>query len=337
MEDPILVEVTRGPMVESAHRGAAIVIDADGSTVLEFGDVDRKIYPRSAIKGLQALALLETGAADRLGLTEAELAITCASHNGEERHMATAAAMLAKAGQGPGALECGAHWPSLLGETAYKLAASGARPSALHNNCSGKHAGFVCLACGTGTDPNGYIARDHAVQRMVAATLGEVTGAAIDAAAPCGTDGCSIPTYGFPLRALALGFARFGTGHGLGPERAKAASRLRAAVASNPFMVAGTGRFDTAVMELLGAKVFTKTGAEGVFCAAFPDQGLGIALKCRDGAGRAAEVMMASLIARFVPMDDAQRAALARFAAPVLTNWNGLAVGGLRAAGPLAA
>jgi L-asparaginase II len=337
MEDPIVVDVTRGPMVESQHRGAAIVMDADGRTVLSFGDVDRPIYPRSAIKGLQALALVETGAADRLGLTDAELAITCASHNGEERHTATAAAMLAKAGQGPGTLECGAHWPSLLGETAYKLAASGARPSALHNNCSGKHVGFVCLACGTGTDPRGYIARDHAVQRMIAATLGEVTGAAIDEAAPCGTDGCSIPTYGFSLRALALGFARFGTGHGLGPERTKAASRLRGAVASNPFMVAGTGRFDTAVMELLGAKVFTKTGAEGVFCAAFPDQGLGIALKCRDGAGRAAEVMMATLIARFVPLDETQRAALARFTAPVLTNWNGLAVGGLRAAAPLAA
>lgn len=337
MEDPIVVEVTRGPMVESAHRGAAIVVDADGRTVLSFGDVERRIYPRSAVKGLQALALVETGAAEKFALTDAELALACASHNGEPRHVATSTAMLAKAGQRPGALECGVQWPSLLGETAYALARTGARPSALHNNCSGKHAGFVCLACGTGHDPRGYVGRGHAVQRMVADVLGEVTGAAITDETDCGTDGCSIPTYGFSLPALALGFARFGTGAGLGPKRAQAAARLRAAVAAEPFMVAGTGRFDTAVMGIMGAKAFTKTGAEGVFCAAFSEQGFGVALKCRDGAGRAAEVMMATLIARFVAMSAEQETALAKYCALKLTNWNGIAVGGLRAAGPLAA
>lgn len=337
MDDPGVVEVTRGAMVESCHRGAGIVVDADGRTVLSFGDIDRRIYPRSAVKALQALALVETGAADRYALTDAELALTCASHNGEPRHVETSAGMLAKAGQAPAVLECGAQWPSLLGETAYSFARTGARPSALHNNCSGKHAGFVCLACGTGHDPRGYIGRDHPVQRTVAGVLGEMTGAAIDAETPCGTDGCSIPTYGFSLPALARAFARFGTGVGLGPERAKAAARLRAAVAAEPFMVAGTGRFDTGVMSLLGAKVFTKTGAEGVFCAAFPEQGFGVALKCRDGAGRASEVMMAAIIARFLPMSAELEAGFTRFRTPTLTNWNGIVVGGLRAAGPLAA
>jgi L-asparaginase II len=333
--DPVVVEVTRGPMVESIHRGAAIVVDADGQVVLAFGDVDRPVFPRSAIKALQALALVESGIAGRLGLTESELALACASHSGEPAHRETAASMLAKAGRDEATLECGAHWPSVVGEAAQKLAATGARPTPLCNNCSGKHAGMICLACGEGFDPRGYIQRTHPVQRRISEVLGEVTGAAIGDATPCGTDGCSIPTYGFSLRALAHGFARFGTGHGLGADRARAAAQLRAAVARNPFFVAGTDRFDTRAMGILGEKIFTKTGAEGVFCAAFPEQGFGVALKCCDGAGRAAEVMMAALIARFVPMTPAQAEAFAPLRAPVLRNWNAIEVGGLRAAGPL--
>lgn len=337
MSDPVLVEVLRGGLVESAHRGAAIVVDADGGVVLAIGDVDRPIFPRSAVKALQALALVESGIAERLGLEDAELALACSSHNGEPAHVAAAASMLAKAGRDAGALECGTHWPSLLGETAYRLASTGARPGALHNNCSGKHAGMVCLACGMDEDPSGYIGRAHPVQRRIAGVLEEMTGTRLDEAAACGTDGCSIPTYGFPLRALAHAFARFGTGQRLPPERAAAAARLRAAVAAKPFFVAGTDRFDTRVMTALGAKVFTKTGAEGVFCAAFPAQGLGVALKCADGAGRAAEVMMAALIARFVPLAADEASVVESLRAPSLRNWNGIVVGALRPVGPLAA
>lgn len=338
MSDPVLVEVLRGGMVESAHRGAAIVADAAGGVVFACGDVDRAVYPRSAVKALQALALVESGIAARLGLEDPELALACSSHNGEPAHVAAAASMLAKAGRDAGALECGTHWPSLLGETAYRLAATGTRPGPLHNNCSGKHAGMVCLACGMGEDPAGYVGRAHHVQRRIAAVLQEMTGTRLDdAGAPCGTDGCSIPTYGFPLRALAGAFARFGSGERLSPDRAAAASRLRAAVAAKPFFVAGTDRFDTRVMQALGAKVFTKTGAEGVFCATFPRQGLGVALKCADGAGRAAEVMMAALIARFVPLAAGEEALVETLRAPALRNWNGIEVGGLRPAGPLAA
>lgn len=336
MSDPILVEVTRGPIVESAHRGAVAVVDAAGRTVLAIGDIDRAVFPRSAVKGLQALALVESGIADRYGLSEAELALACASHSGEPAHVATAASMLAKAGRDAGALECGVHWPNVIAEAGYKLAATGARPGPLHNNCSGKHAGMVCLACGAGVDPHGYVGREHYVQQRIAGVLAEVTGAPTDTTAPCGTDGCSIPTFAFPLRALALAFARFGSGQGLAGDRAQAAAKLRAAVAQHPFMVAGTARFDTEIMEIFGPRLFCKTGAEGVHCAALPEQGLGIAVKCEDGAGRAAQVMLAALVARFLPMSAEEERRLAALRTPVLKNWNGIEVGLVRPAGVLA-
>ncbi len=333
MANPIVVEVTRGPLVELRHRGAGAVVDAGGALAFAFGDVERPVFPRSAVKAFQALPLLESGAADKLGLSEAEIALACSSHSGEAAHVAGAAAMLAKAGAEPSALACGAHWP--LGEKAARaLARSGAFPSALHNNCSGKHAGFVCLACASGWDSRGYEAQNHPVQRAAKAAIEDLTGAALGEDV-CGTDGCSIPTYAVPLRALALGFARFATGQGLPPMRREAARRIRAAVAAHPQMVAGTERFDTEVMTLLGARAFTKTGAEGVFCAALPELGLGLAVKADDGATRAAQIMIAALIAKFLPMSDAERARFETFLAPTLRNWNGLEVGRMRAAGVL--
>ncbi len=331
---PVLVEVLRGERVESVHRGSVAVLDADGAVVLALGDIDRPIFPRSAVKALQALPLIESGAADRFSLTAAQLALACASHSGEPAHAETAASMLARTGHGEGALECGGHWP--MGDSAQRaLAAAGQKPGALHNNCSGKHAGFVCLACALDEDPAGYIAADHRVQREVRAALIETTG---DPHLPenCGIDGCSIPAYAVPLRALALGFARFGTGHGFGPVRATAARRLREAVAEVPFMVAGTGRFDTVLMEAMRERAFVKVGAEGVYCAALPELGYGVALKIDDGAGRAAEVAMAALIERLMRLDGQQALTVMDLARPTLRNWNGIAVGRYRPAGALA-
>jgi L-asparaginase II len=242
--------------------------------------------------------------------------------------------MLAKAGYDERALECGAHWP--LGEDeARALARSGRAPTALHNNCSGKHAGFVCLSCATGVAPKGYVAPDHAVQREVAASIEAMTGARLSEEMR-GVDGCAIPTYAVPLVALARGFARLGTGHGLSQGRRIAAARIRAAVAAHPLTVAGRGRFDSEVMSLLGPRVFTKSGAEGVFCATLSESGLGLAVKADDGAGRAAQVMIAALIRRFGGFDEETSARLMRFVSPRLLNWNGAEVGLLRPAGPLA-
>jgi L-asparaginase II len=242
--------------------------------------------------------------------------------------------MLAKAGRDEDALECGVHWP-LSEQASRALVRSGERPSALHNNCSGKHAGFVCLACAEGIEPESYVAPGHAVQRWVAAAVAGVTGARLGEETR-GVDGCSIPTYAIPLQALALGFARFGTGRGLDSERASAAARIRVAVAAHPAIVAGAGRFDTEVMAILGTRAFTKSGAEGVFCAALPDSGLGLAIKVDDGGARAAQAATAALIRRFGGFDEEIRARLAPFAAPRLMNWNGIETGVLRPAGPLA-
>ena len=331
----ILVEALRGTSVESAHRGAVAVLDADGGVLAALGDIDRPIFPRSAVKVLQALPLIASGAADRLGLTDDELAIACASHSGELRHAETAARMLAKAGLDVNALECGTHWT--YDENASRaLAAQGRAPTALNNNCSGKHAGFVCLACALhGGRPDlqqyvrGYVKTEHPVMREVTAALQAATGHDL-AHTPQGIDGCSIPAFAVPLRNLALAFARVGTGTGLSAGHAAAAKRLRAAVAKAPFMVAGTGRFDTRVMERLGARVFCKVGAEGVYCAALPERGLGVAIKVDDGNNaRAAEVAMAAVIEAFVALDDGETTFMRSLSDVPLKNWNGIEVGRL--------
>ncbi len=327
MSNPVLVEVLRGVLIESRHRGAVAVADTAGRLVFSLGDVETPVYPRSAIKALQALPLVESGAADRFGLGAAELALACASHSGEGAHVETVARMLARAGLDGSALQCGAHWP-ISQPAAQALARGGGQASALHNNCSGKHAGFLCTACATGADIASYVDPAHPVQREVKAALEGLTGAAL-AQDVCAIDGCSAPTWAMPLAALARGVGRFATGEGMGAARAHAAARLRAACAEKPWHVAGTGRFCTELMHAFGARVFVKTGAEGVYCGALPDQGLGVAVKCDDGAGRAAEVVMAATLARFMK-SDADRNAIERFARPMLRNWNGIEVGALR-------
>ncbi|NUZ05789.1 asparaginase [Piscinibacter koreensis] len=334
--NPILVEALRGGTVESSHRGALAVIDAAGEVVVAIGDVDRPIFPRSAVKVLQAIPLVESGAADRLALTDEELAIACASHNGEPAHTRVVAGMLAKAGLDVDALECGTHWP-YLDSAARSLATAGGEPSALNNNCSGKHAGFLCVACqrANGGDlarfARGYVAPQHPVMREVTAALQAATGYDLGTA-PRGTDGCSIPTFAIPLKNLALAFARVATGQGLSPARAEAVTRLRRAVARSPFMVGGTERFDTRVMQQLGERVFCKVGAEGVFCAALPERGLGVAIKIDDGNNaRAAEVTMAAVIEAFVPLDANEAAFMRDLSDVTLRNWNGISVGSLRA------
>ena len=333
MSNPLLVESVRGTRVESAHRGAFALVDAAGSIVASAGDIERPIFPRSAVKALQALPLLESGAAERFGLNDEALALACASHSGEPAHVAGVERMLASAALDPSALECGAHWP-LHQASGQALARSGRVATALHNNCSGKHAGFLCTACALGAAPRGYTQAHHPVQREVKAVLESLTGTVLTPE-NCAIDGCSVPTWAIPLRNLAHAFARFGSGRDLDPARARAARRLREACAAHPWHAAGTGRFCTEIMRKLGRRVYVKTGAEGVFCAALPETGLGIAVKCDDGTTRAAEVTTAALIARFGGLDAGDCAAIEPHIRPTLRNWNGIAVGMLRPAGAL--
>lgn len=334
MANPVLVEVLRGQRIESRHRGAVAVCDAQGGLVVELGDVETPVFPRSSVKLIQALPLIETGAADTLGFRSRELALACASHSGEEPHAELALSMLQRAGLDETALECGVHWPTNR-KAAMRLAVNGGRPSALHNNCSGKHAGFLCVCRQAGWSMDGYVKPSHPLQEHIRATLEEICGSAIGEA-ECGIDGCSIPTYAVPLKNLAQGFARLATGIGLAPGRAKAARRLMTACMEEPFLVAGTGRADTSMMEAGQGRVFTKTGAEGVFCAALPELGLGIALKCDDGATRAAETMVAAVIAMLLGQaSDCGPEPFRRIADKPITNWNGIAVGEIRSTSDL--
>lgn len=333
--NPVLVETWRGGVVESRHRGAFAVIDADGGVRWSAGDIDLPVFPRSAVKLLQALPLVASGAADAFGLDDAALALACASHGGEEPHVRTALSTLQRAGLDADALECGAHWP-YFEPAARALAAAGREPSALHNNCSGKHSGFLCLGAHLAGDRDargfvaGYVQRGHPLMREVEHALQTATGFDL-ARAPCGIDGCSIPTHAVPLRHLARAFARAGSGTGLPPDMAAAARRLRVAVARHPFLVAGSERSDTLVMEALRERLFCKGGAEGMVCAALPELGVGLALKIDDGAGRAAEVALAALVSALLPLDDHEAAALSAWSPRPQLNWRGLEVGALRA------
>jgi L-asparaginase II len=328
MTDPVLVEVTRGDRVESHHRGAIAVVDAHGKRRTAIGDIERPIFPRSAIKSMQALALVESGAADRYGFGNAELALACASHNAEPRHVATALKMLSAAGRGEADLACGGHIP-MDKAAADGLVRAGKPFGRVHDNCSGKHSGFICLACAMGVDPKGYERPDHPTQVEVRAAIEDVTGAKLGPDVT-GVDGCSAPAYAISLEKLAFGFARMVTGEGLGPKRGVAARRLIDACTAEPFMMAGTGRFDTEALGLFGGRFFVKGGAEGVFCGAFPELGLGVAIKCEDGAQRGPEMLMAAVIDALLPLTEAERAAFAHRLRPPIMTRVGVKVGELR-------
>jgi L-asparaginase II len=328
MSNPIIAEVTRGGIVESRHTGAYAIVDAKGSLIASSGDLKLPIFPRSAIKAFQCLPVIESGAADDFGFTPEELALCCASHNGEPEHVRVAASMLKKAGIEESAYECGAHWPGEK-ETLHAMIRSGGEPRDIHNNCSGKHAGMLALAKKLGAPLSGYTLIDHPVQRAIAKTISEICDVDADAL-PCGIDGCSVPTWAIPLQNMALGFARLVSGEGLSAARKDAARRIVEACRAYPFMVAGTGRFCTKLM-LAVPRAFVKTGAEGVFCGGVPHAGLGIALKCDDGAHRASEALMAALLASLDVWTEEEKAALSSFAHSDLKNWRKIEVGEIHA------
>ncbi len=281
-EDIPLVAVRRGAVVESVHRGRFVFCDPSGEILDAAGDPNAYVYARSSAKPFQALPLVLSGAADAFGLTDEELAVACASHNAEEPHLAAVRSLLEKAGLTEDDLQNGAHPPRYAPEAA-KLVRSGEEPRPIHGNCSGKHAGMLAVCAHEGLDSGGYRNPDHPLQRRITELLTEVCGLQEDEALLAGDD-CGVPAFALPLKNLATGFARLATGKGLSDEIAAAAGRIRHAMRAHPFMVAGTGRLDTEVME--ATDLVCKSGAEGVFAAGGPD-GWGLALKTSDGGGRA--------------------------------------------------
>ncbi|MEZ5935946.1 MAG: asparaginase [Alphaproteobacteria bacterium] len=325
--DPLAVLVYRGETVESRHAVSFAIADAAGKILDAGGEIDRPVFPRSAIKMLQAIPLVETGAADRFGLSPEELALACASHGGEPRHVEAVAAWLERLGLSADDLECGAHPPSHA-PSARALAGSGRAPTGLHNNCSGKHAGMLTLARHLGVATGGYIRPDHPVQQVIDAALEALTGVS-PWPAPA-IDGCGVPTYAVPLGNLVAAMARFASPGGLPPSRAAACRRLAKPMMQHPYMVAGDGRACTLIMQALPG-VLVKTGAEGVYAAALPERGLGLALKVEDGASRASSVALIALLDRLGALDDSARQHLHPIARPLLKNHAGTTVGHIQA------
>lgn len=319
------VEVSRGDRVESAHQVSAAVVGPGGVEAFLAGAVEEPVFTRSAIKPFQAMPLVEDGVAEAYGLTEQELAVCCASHGGEPRHVEMAASILRRAGLGEEALACGPHDP-LHGPTARALREKGSEPGRLHNNCSGKHAGMLALARFHGWPVRGYHEGGHPVQERVADTLGRWMD--LDPGAiPRGVDGCGVVTFAVPVRSLALGFGRLAAAAG---DTRSAAGQVLGAMGRHPFMVGGTGRLCTELAGITDGRVVAKVGAEGVYAGAIREPYLGLALKVRDGARRAAEVALLGLLAHLDLLRPEELDALAERVRPVVRNTRGESVGRIR-------
>lgn len=320
-----MAELWRGGRMESRHLGHAVICDAQGGVVEAWGNPDAVIYPRSSCKMLQALPLVESGAADAHGLTPSHLALACASHQGAALHTGMVTRWLSDLGLAEGDLRCGAHEPSDTVERD-RLIRAGEVPCQIHNNCSGKHAGFLTLTrhLKAGAD---YVDPDHPVQQAARAAFEEVTG---EASPGYGIDGCSAPNFATTVAGLARAMARFAAASGDGDTRDRAMHRLTRAMAAHPDLVAGEGRACTELMRAMDGRVAIKTGAEGVFVAIVPERRLGLALKIADGATRASEAAVVALLVRLGVLDP-QHPAAARRLGGVQRNWRGLPAAELRA------
>jgi L-asparaginase II len=318
MTTPLAVEVWRGPAVESRHRVAVAVAESGGRATARVGDAEVPVFPRSAIKPIQAVPLVEIGAADAFALGDAELALACASHSGEPIHTERVAAWLARTGLAEADLACGAHAP-LDRDAARELRRAGGVPTPVHNNCSGKHTGMLTTAVHLGEPTAGYLDPAHPVQRRIRAVFEELAGTALPEP---GVDGCGVPNWPVPLDRLAVALANMG-------ER-PAATRLFAAMRAHPELVAGTGRLDTALMRAR-PDIVAKGGAEGVHVAVIPDRGLAVAVKAEDGAGRAADVALLAVLDRLVG-GITNHPDLRAHAEPAIENVVGRTVGMIRAA-----
>lgn len=321
-----MVELWRGELLESTHRGHAVICDGTGQIVQAWGDPGRVTYPRSSAKMLQALPLVESGAADAFGLTTRQLALSCASHNGSRLHVDLAGRWLKGLGLAEPDLRCGVQEPSDRDERD-RLIRGAEAPCQLHNNCSGKHSGFLTLNrhLGGGSE---YVEIDHPVQRAVRGAIEEV---GQEAVAGWGIDGCSAPNFATTLTALARSMARFAVAKENGDARQRAMHRLARAMAAHPELVAGEGEPCTVLMRAMGGRVSIKGGAEGVYVAILPEQGLGIALKIEDGHGRASSAALAGLLIRVGALEPGHSLVQDILPAPQ-RNRRGLVTGELRLA-----
>lgn len=321
-----MVELWRGGLLESTHRGHAVICDDTGAIVESWGDPGRVIFPRSSCKMLQALPLLESGAAEAHGLSDAHIALSCASHQGAALHVNMASRWLADLGLGEPDLRCGSHEPYDRDERDRLIIAHEA-PCQLHNNCSGKHSGFLTTVKHLKAGPE-YVELDHPLQKAIKAATEEVTE---ETSAGFGIDGCSAPNFAMSVTGLARGMASFAKARDAGSARERAMHRLTRSMAAHPELVAGEGRACTELMRAMQGRVAIKTGAEAVFVAIIPEKKLGVALKIEDGNARASEAALVAILTRLGVLDAAHPMAQKRLPAPQI-NCRGTRTGELRLA-----
>jgi len=320
------VEVRRGPLVESVHLVNVAVVDAGGRLRAGSGRTTQVTFARSAVKPIQAMPVVADGVADHFGFGDRELALCCASHSGEPRHVEGVRWMLERIGVEESALACGPHAP-FHEPTAASLARAGERPGRIHNNCSGKHTGMLALARFHGWDVTRYTRADHPVQRRMLDEVARWAGLRVEDVVT-GIDGCGVVTFGLPLDRLAYAFALLASAARNGDP---GVSAIFGAMTRRPEYVGGTDRLCTVLMRAVDGRIITKTGAEGVYCAAVPGAELGIAIKVEDGGRRASGPALIGVLRSLGLLGDEEMARLTSHAEPTIVNTRGETVGSVQA------
>lgn len=326
----LLVEVTRNDTVESQHFGAAVVCDYKGSVLESWGDINGLIFPRSALKPMLAVHLLESGASDHYSLNDAELSLACSSHHGEKIHQDLVTSWLARLGLTEDHLACGAALPENI-ESAHQLLASGRQGCRVHHNCSGKHTGFLTTAQHLKIPLDNYHLLDHPLQQLSLDILSDFADTNLRQYS-IGIDGCGLPAPTMPLLHLAHATARFANPVDLSAQRKQAVYRLHQAITNEPLYIAGHGTVESELNEISKGAVLAKTGAEGVVIAALPEQGLGIAAKISDGGNRARSVALLAILDHLGVLSDEEKHQLQHHIRPMITNSRGVTVGEIRPA-----
>lgn len=325
-----LVEVTRNGTVESRHLGAAVVCDYKGNVVDSWGDMNSLIFPRSALKPMLAIHLIESGASEHFALSDAELSLACSSHQGEQMHEDLVASWLKRIGLTEADLACGAVLPEHT-ERAHELLASGQHGCRLHHNCSGKHTGFLSTALHLGISTENYHLIEHPLQQLSFDILSDLADINLRDY-PIGIDGCGLPAPTMPLIKLAHATARFANPQELSTERAKAIYRLHEAITNEPLYIAGHGTVVSELNEVTRGSVLAKTGAEGIVTAALPERGLGIAVKIIDGSARARSVALLAILDHLGALTEEEKQQLQVHISPEIINSRGHVVGEIRPA-----
>lgn len=323
--NPVLVNRWRGNAIESRHRGAVAVMEAGGSVFATLGDVQRTVFPRSAIKFIQAIPFVESGAIEAFGLDDRHIALACASHNGEPIHAGLAQDWLARIQCDHDDLECGAKLP-MHQATQFELMAEGRGPQRVHHNCSGKHLGLLSTCKHRGEQIQNYRLYNHVAQQRWFDVLENMSNSRVRQL-PWGYDGCAIPTLAMPLQRIALAMARFGDPSRYDSARQHAIERIHAAIAANPYLVAGKERLCTELMQSMAPGILVKVGSEGVYTATIPELRLGVALKIDDGHDGAARVALGAILSILGVLPAERARELSEHIMPSINNSRGETIG----------